>query len=165
MHLQRSYFYNSSLSRKGITEGSLKTIRFLLLILAIVLSRVHIHFALSLCLAKHKNQIYSFQHFHFQCSFNFRLWPMSIRVDAGEGWHSYSQSVNSCLTFTCTPGHVKEDVGRGGGEGWRLNDLQSPPCCPWKIKKKHRRVDVGKLWQTMHKASLGRGGGCITHMP
>lgn len=90
---------------------------------------------------------------------------MNTREDAGEGQHSYSQSVNSCLTYTCTPGHVKEDVWRGGREGWRLNDLQSPPCCLWKNNKKHRRVDVGKLWQTMHKASLGGGGGCIADMP
>lgn len=144
MHLQRFYFCNRSLSRKGITEGSLKTIRFLLLILAIVLSGVYTHFALSLCLAKHNEQIYSFQHFHFQCSLSFRFWPMNIRVDAGEGRHSYSQSVNSHLTFTCTPGHVKENVWRRGGEGWRLNDLQSPLCCPWKNNKKYRWRDVRK---------------------
>lgn len=160
MHFQRSYFYNISLSRKGITEK----IRFLLLILAIVLSGVYTHFALSLCLAKYNKQIYSFQRFHFQCSLSFRLWSVNIRADVGEGRHSYSQSVNSHLTFTCTPGHVKEDVWRGGGERWRLNDSQSPMCCPWKNSKKHRWRDVGKLWQTMQKASLGRGGGWITHM-
>lgn len=117
MHLRRSYFYNRSLSRKGITKGSLKSVRFSLLILVIVLSEVYIHFALGLCLAKHDKQIYSFQHFHFQCSLSFMLWSVKIRVDADEGWHSYSQSVNAHLTFTCTPGYIKEDIWRGGGEG------------------------------------------------
>lgn len=48
MHLWRSYFYNRALSRKGIAEGSLKSVGVLLLILVIIFSHVYIHFALYL---------------------------------------------------------------------------------------------------------------------